>query len=533
MVSKEESESSMDSIVKMCCAEEGCEPGDLPEVVLDEESLPKLTKADMSGDISKCKSLTLINLTCCGLTEIQAPFPELPNVETLDLSENKLTADVIDKLVNLSALRLLLLRGNSIETVEEFKALRDIKSLQVIDLEGCPVVQVDNYRKKIFDMLEQVEVIDDKGRDGEDVDMTAILGLKSDDADGLLSDGSNEVLDAIGRDELRWTPEMRRRLTVTPMRNDKSEDEEDVDPDIPPIVGVKEQDEDPLKATRLAVDAYSKDAKALCQTLQAFAKANDELDGVRGDVVKTAKAFLLPMDQQGRTAGCLRSRGQLGCLTKVGNLFSSEVDSISHSKKDTRQLLDDAVSEASAMQRRLDDLTTAFNERDKAAELMSHYKIKMQALSEEHISKPKKDMDDRIKRNLVKQQNAVEAYKRVDTEVRTEANQMCTYIAKNSKSQAAAIPAFEEQIPAMVQESKDNLQKTRAAREEAAKAAEKSEKAPTTPASAKESSAVATPTASSAEGDHEPDKEPSTAETKDTTKPDPSPAASADQTDKQ
>ncbi|KAF4731886.1 hypothetical protein FOZ62_014218 [Perkinsus olseni] len=179
---------------------------------------------------------------------------------------------------------------------------------------------------------------------------------------------------------------------------------------------------------------------------------------------------------------------------------------------------------------------------------MSHYKIKMQALSEEHISKPKKDMDDRIKRNLVKQQNAVEAYKRVDTEVRTEANQvlenrqmdfanilqkMCTYIAKNSKSQAAAIPAFEEQIPAMVQESKDNLQKTRAAREEAAKAAEKSEKAPTTPASPKESSAVATPTASSAEGDHEPDKEPSTAETKDTAKPDPSPAASADQTDKQ
>ncbi|KAF4712135.1 hypothetical protein FOZ62_008917, partial [Perkinsus olseni] len=145
------------------------------------------------------------------------------------------------------------------------------------------------------------------------------------------------------------------------------------------IVGVKEQDEDPLKATRLAVDAYSKDAKALCQTLQAFAKANDELDGVRGDVVKTAKAFLLPMDQQGGLQVASDPE-----LTKVGNLFSSEVDSISHSKKDTRQLLDDAVSEASAMQRRLDDLTTAFNERDKAAELMSHYKIKMQALSEEH-----------------------------------------------------------------------------------------------------------------------------------------------------
>ncbi|KAF4719588.1 hypothetical protein FOZ62_012456 [Perkinsus olseni] len=248
MVSKEESESSMDSIVKMCCAEEGCEPEDLPEVVLDEESLPKLTEADMSGDISKCKSLTLINLTCCGLTEIQASFPELPNVETLDLSENKLAADVLDKLVNLSALRLLLLRGNSIETVEEFKALRDIKSLQVIDLEGCPVVQVDNYRKKIFDMLEQVEVIDDKGRDGEDVDMTAILGLKNDDADSLLSDGSNEVFDAIGRDELRRMLGLdagdEEEAASDPDENDKSEDEEDVDPDIPPVAKKDDDDND-------------------------------------------------------------------------------------------------------------------------------------------------------------------------------------------------------------------------------------------------------------------------------------------------
>ncbi|KAF4751633.1 hypothetical protein FOZ63_020981 [Perkinsus olseni] len=202
----------------------------------------------MSGDISKCKSLTLINLTCCGLTEIQAPFPELPNVETLDLSENKLTADVLDKLVNLSALRLLLLRGNSIETVEEFKALRDIKSLQVIDLEGCPVVQVDNYRKKIFDVLEQVEVIDDKGRDGEDVNMTAILGLKSDDADGLLSDGSNEVLDAIGRDELRRLLGLdagdEAEADSDPDENDKSEDEEDVDPDIPPVAKKDDGDND-------------------------------------------------------------------------------------------------------------------------------------------------------------------------------------------------------------------------------------------------------------------------------------------------
>ncbi|KAF4718923.1 hypothetical protein FOZ62_013372 [Perkinsus olseni] len=88
-------------------------------------------------------------------------------------------------------------------------------------------------------MLEQVEVIDDKGRDGEDVDMTAILGLKSDDADGLLSDGSNEVLDAIGRDELRRMLGLdagdEEEADSDPDENDKSEDEEDVDPDIPPV----------------------------------------------------------------------------------------------------------------------------------------------------------------------------------------------------------------------------------------------------------------------------------------------------------
>ncbi|EER16097.1 U2 small nuclear ribonucleoprotein A', putative [Perkinsus marinus ATCC 50983] len=250
MVAQEEVASSMDSIVKMCCAEEECEPKDLTELVIDEEDLPKITKADMSGDISKCTSLTLINFTSCGLTEIQAPFPELANVETLDLSENKLTSDVIDKLVNLSALRLLLLRGNLIDSVEEFKALRNLKSLQVIDLKECPVVKTANYRKKIFDILEQVEVIDDKGRDGDSVDMAAILGVNDEeDTDDLVAaDSSDDVLCALGRDEIRRMLELdsseeEEEIDSDPDENDKSEDEEDVDPDIPPVAKMEDDDE--------------------------------------------------------------------------------------------------------------------------------------------------------------------------------------------------------------------------------------------------------------------------------------------------
>lgn len=49
---------------------------------------------------------------------------------------------VLSKLVNLSALRLLLLRGNLIDSVEEFEALRNLKSLQVIDLSKCCCVGV-------------------------------------------------------------------------------------------------------------------------------------------------------------------------------------------------------------------------------------------------------------------------------------------------------------------------------------------------------------------------------------------------------
>ncbi|KAF4661492.1 hypothetical protein FOL47_006657 [Perkinsus chesapeaki] len=256
MVAKKEADNSFDSVIKLCCAEEECEPEELSEVVLDEENLPKITKADMSGDIAKCENLTLINLTCCGLTSIDAPFPELPNVQTVDMSENKLTSDVLDKFSNLSALRLLVLRGNLIETVDEFKALRDLKALQAIDIEGCPVTKVANYREKIFKMLEQVEVIDDRGREGEKVDMARLLGLTNEDGE-LVSEGSEEsdgddgdVLDALGREELRKMLDLEddddeeEEEDSDPDENDKSEDEEDVDPDIPPVAKNDENSED-------------------------------------------------------------------------------------------------------------------------------------------------------------------------------------------------------------------------------------------------------------------------------------------------
>lgn len=44
---------------------------------------------------------------------------------------------------------------------------------------------------------------------------------------------------------------------------------------------------------------------------------------------------------------------------------------------------------------------------------------------------------------------------------------MCTYIATNSKVQAGAIPAFEKQIPEMIQVSKEKSEKARVAREAA------------------------------------------------------------------
>ncbi|KAF4704524.1 hypothetical protein FOZ63_012056, partial [Perkinsus olseni] len=157
-------------------------------------------------------------------------------------------------------------------------------------------------------------------------------------------------------------------------------------------------------------------------------------------------------------------------------------------KENTRSLLNDSIADAETLVERLTNLVTQFNERDKAAEVVDHYKEKLSALNEEQVKKPKKALEDRIKRNMVKQEDAVSNFQSIDDSCRSavtsllEGRQadfsqilenMCLYIATNVQSSASCIPVFTKEIPEAVDRNKALREDQVKANKKAAEAASK------------------------------------------------------------
>ncbi|KAF4661494.1 hypothetical protein FOL47_006659 [Perkinsus chesapeaki] len=248
------------------------------------------------------------------------------------------------------------------------------------------------------------------------------------------------------------------------------------------MFGVKPEKSDPLQRSREEVTEYLSKAKELQATLLNFQKTVDEMGAIREDVVRQSRNFLMPLSEGGQDY----SASSGGQYAKVGELFANQIEIMSTSKANTRSLLNDAIADAGTLIERLTDLQTQFSERDRAGESVEHYRQKLSDLNTEQVNKPKKDIQDRIKRNIVKYNEAVSNYQSIDDACRSavsvllESRQadfsqilenMCLYIATNVQSSTSCIPVFTKEIPDAVEHNKALRDEQIKARKEAAAAA--------------------------------------------------------------
>lgn len=141
----------------------GAKPGELGELNLDNVKSSKL--AGLTDKFTSLKHLSLINV---GLISLEG-FPALPNLETLDLGDNKLT-NGLEMLAHCPSLRKLNLVGNRISTLEDLKPLCKLPQLSSLDLYNCPVTKLKDYRDKVFDLLPALQSLDDLDSKGQEVE---------------------------------------------------------------------------------------------------------------------------------------------------------------------------------------------------------------------------------------------------------------------------------------------------------------------------------------------------------------------------
>merc|ERR1712021_172891 len=112
--------------------------------------------------------LTELSMNICKLASLDA-LPELPALYKLSLNDNNLTT--LDGLAKKCPMLLeLSLSGDKkLAAFEQIGDLAKLSSLMRLELEGCAIAEVNNYRDEIFKKVNTLEVVDSLNQKGEEV----------------------------------------------------------------------------------------------------------------------------------------------------------------------------------------------------------------------------------------------------------------------------------------------------------------------------------------------------------------------------
>ena len=117
-------------------------------------------------------NLESLSLNSTGLNSL-THFPKLSNLIRIDLNDNEIKSG-LNELTKLTELMQICLKNNKIDSFEELKHLKTLNSLVYIDLFGCPVANVKDYRDQLFEMIPSLQIVDGVNREGEEMSLSDI-----------------------------------------------------------------------------------------------------------------------------------------------------------------------------------------------------------------------------------------------------------------------------------------------------------------------------------------------------------------------
>jgi Leucine-rich repeat (LRR) protein len=94
----------------------------------------------------------MLSLISCELNSLEN-FPHLPQLIRLDLVNNELSGDDIKHIVVCKHVQTVMLSHNQITSADDLKPLVPLKELTQLDFYGNPVVNIAEYRKRVFTLL--------------------------------------------------------------------------------------------------------------------------------------------------------------------------------------------------------------------------------------------------------------------------------------------------------------------------------------------------------------------------------------------
>ncbi|BES95891.1 Acidic leucine-rich nuclear phosphoprotein 32 family member [Nesidiocoris tenuis] len=171
----------------------GRNPDQISELNLD--NCRSTTIEGLTDEFVNLKTLSLINV---GLTSLKG-FPKLPNLQKLELSDNRISSG-LNLLQTSPKLTHLNLSGNKIKDIESLEPLKEFEHLKSLDLFNNEVTGTDDYRTKLFKLLPSLKYLDgfdvrEQEADESEQEGDSVNGNDEDDSDDFGGDVGDEEED--------------------------------------------------------------------------------------------------------------------------------------------------------------------------------------------------------------------------------------------------------------------------------------------------------------------------------------------------
>lgn len=168
----------------------GRTPEQITDLILD--NCRSTTIEGLTDEFVNLQTLSLINV---GLTSLKG-FPKLPNLQKLELSDNRIS-NGLNLLHTSPKLTNLNLCGNKIKDLETLEPLKKFEHLKTLDLFNNEVTSIEDYREKLFKLLPSLKYLDgfdvrEQEADESEQEGDSVNGNDEEDSDEFSFGGEEE-----------------------------------------------------------------------------------------------------------------------------------------------------------------------------------------------------------------------------------------------------------------------------------------------------------------------------------------------------
>lgn len=134
-------------------------------LIIEAEDIIELTEDDKAF-LERFTDMQRLIITQCKLKSLKN-LPKLDKLDRLELNDNNIS-EGLEALKVYPTLKFVKFAGNKIKSMDELKALAEIKSIESIDFAENPVTKEAEYNTKVWEMFENLQRLDGFDKEGEE-----------------------------------------------------------------------------------------------------------------------------------------------------------------------------------------------------------------------------------------------------------------------------------------------------------------------------------------------------------------------------